>query len=134
MLRMIESLADTLGRGPVLALGLIMALATAALPLLTWRLRGTWEPVEAEVIGVASRRTIASSTHAVAVRYADAAGQAREATVQIDVTRTPISPGDTVSLLRGPSGRVVRDRWDGASVPLMLAPLIVMGTLALFAR
>ncbi|MEM9762273.1 MAG: hypothetical protein AAF968_07175 [Pseudomonadota bacterium] len=134
MLGFLQSIADTLGRGPTTALILLLALAVACTPLLVWRWRGDWEPVEAEVLGVASRRTLASNTHAVAYRLLDEE-QPREAPVQIDIRKRPLVPGDRITLIRNPrSGRVVRDRWDGASVPLMFAPLIALGALALYAE
>ncbi|MEM6944372.1 MAG: hypothetical protein AAF565_11545 [Pseudomonadota bacterium] len=134
MLSILQSAAETIGRGPATLLILALALMSAAYPLMTWRLRGGWETIEAEVIGVSNRRTLASSTHAVAIHVVGEETP-RDAPVQINISKHPVGPGDRVTLLRNPaSGRVVRDRWDGASVPLMLAPLIAMAALALYAE
>ncbi|MEO1318796.1 MAG: hypothetical protein AAFW01_19750 [Pseudomonadota bacterium] len=134
MLGLLQSVEETLGRGPTTALILLFALGIACTPLLVWRWRGDWEPVEAVVLGVASRRTLASNTHAVAYRVLDEEAP-RETPVQIDIRKRPLSPGDRIALLRNPrSGRIVRDRWDGASVPLMFAPLIALGAVALYAE
>ncbi|MEM7497072.1 MAG: hypothetical protein AAF371_03650 [Pseudomonadota bacterium] len=134
MLSFLESVAETLGRGPATALILLAAFAIACIPLLVWHWRGRWEAVEAEVLGVANRRTLASTTHAVAYRVLDE-DKPRETPVQIDIRKRPLIPGDRITLIRNPrSGRVVRDRWDGASVPLMFAPLVAMGALALYAE
>ncbi|MEM6973666.1 MAG: hypothetical protein AAF577_12755 [Pseudomonadota bacterium] len=121
--------------GPTVAIVIILgaALLTALYPVWTWHQRAKWHRVEGKVTAIASRRTLAANTWAIGVTLPPV-GDAEPVTavVQVNLVKRPLSLGDTLSVLRHPQwpGRVAMDRWQGAGTPLMLAPLIALGALA----
>ncbi|MEM9784048.1 MAG: hypothetical protein AAF899_16435 [Pseudomonadota bacterium] len=133
MLGLIDRLTAVIGPTAAVSLFLAAALATALYPFWTWRKRGAWPVVKARVINIASRRTLASNTWAIGVELpAEADAEPVNAVVQVNLVRQPLSIGDTLEVLRHPRwpGRVALTRWQGAGTPLMLAPLIALGALA----
>ncbi|MEM6489290.1 MAG: hypothetical protein AAF677_13660 [Pseudomonadota bacterium] len=59
-----------------------------------------------------------------------------EAVVQVNLVRQPLSLGDTLQVMHHPQypGRVALTRWQGASTPLMIAPLIALAAFAVLGR
>lgn len=134
MLGLLDWLRETLGTGPAVVLLLGAAVATAILPLWTYRARGAWPVVTARVKDIAARRTMMSNTWTVWVTYTPQGHtEAVEARVQLNIVQTPIKPGDPVQVLHGLTSpeRAVVSRWDGASTPLMIAPLFLIGALVI---
>ncbi|MEO0819854.1 MAG: DUF3592 domain-containing protein [Pseudomonadota bacterium] len=126
-----EAVLALIGRPAATGLCLAAAALALAWPALTWRARGRWRRVEARVTVVAQRRSLAGTTWPVGIAY-EADGP-REAVVQVDLVRQPLSPGDRLAVLCDPAApdRVAMTRWQGASTPLMTAGLLVMAALVL---
>ncbi|MEL6196705.1 MAG: DUF3592 domain-containing protein [Pseudomonadota bacterium] len=134
MLGALDWLIQTLGTGPAAALLVLGGVASAILPLWTYRARGAWPAVRARVVDIAARRTLMSNTWTVFVAYTPL-GQQDEvsARVQVNIVKQPLRPGDGITVRHGLTSpeRAIVSRWDGASTPLMIAPLFLLGAIVI---
>lgn len=128
-----NALIERLGEGPVALILLVVAAVGVLQPILSWFDRARWPRVQARVVEVPARRSLASGKWSVAVTFTAPDGSTIHTVVPVNITRHPLKRGDLVEIMHHPRTprRTAFTRLEGASAGFGLAALCLLGAVAL---
>ncbi|MBK0398937.1 DUF3592 domain-containing protein [Limibaculum sp. M0105] len=128
-----SGLVERFGEGPVALVLLALAIVSFLQPILAWVARGRWPRVQARVVDVPTRRSLASGKWSVAIAFTAPDGSNIETHVPVNIARHPLKRGDFIEIMHHPHTptRTALTKFEGASAGFGVAALCLIGAVAL---